>query len=125
MPDNRGYYVDVTSATYFNSLFTDFCILSEVFMYKYSKNDWKRINKEFNLFMENNDKYNKLIKIEHSTFLPLHSASRDFNGDTTTCEFVQCLTEAKEIYIAGGANSYGIDIYIKSDINGQIKGYDT
>lgn len=78
-------------------------------------NNLKKLNKNLENYVDRNN--DKLLKVEHNCFMPIHRVGYGLNGDTKLVEFIKCLTEANFVYVDRGFSFNYACVYIRSTTN--------
>jgi len=88
---------------------------------KTNKNYWLTVSKDLNEWVEK-DRYERLLKIEHTGFFPLHRADRGLNhNESNTLNFATKLIEAKEVLFIKGSEKQRSTLFIKSTVENYTK----
>ena len=88
---------------------------------KTNKNYWLTVSKDLNEWVEK-DRYERLLKIEHTGFFPLHRADRGLNlSESNTLNFATKLIEAKEVLFIKGSEKQRSTLFIKSTVENYAK----
>lgn len=92
---------------------------------KLDKRYWKALSAQFNEFAKDSWRRTapRVIKVEQTGFFSAHVGHRGLNHDESTLlDFSTRLIEAREIFFAGGANEYGLHIYLNSTVHSRNAG---